>query len=627
MGKKLHEAPEAYAAARAELLLHCDGRLPTLFDPFAGGGSIPLESSRLGFSVQAGDLNPVAVLLNKCNLELAPRWVGQAPVNPTDGSPLGAGKSWRGTHGLAADVRYYSTVIQKRAQAEIGHLYPTIRLAKEHGGAEAPAIAWIWARTVASPNLAARSRHVPLISTYWLHNTKKGSSAWLEPIIDKAAGDYRFDVRLGAPKDRAATSAGTKRGRGARFQCLLTDTPIEESHIKTEAKAGRLGYRLLAIVVDAGRARRYIPATIEQQQASEVRAPEGAVDEALASDPRNIWCVGYGLERFNQLFTPRQLTAMVALSDLVKEIRADIESDARVHLPPAEASAYATTVATFLALAVDRCADFNNSLCGWSSTNQKVMHLFGRQAIPMVWDFAEANILGESVGGWRTCSDYVADCIETIVDNSNQAGEARQIDAATDMNGATNFLVSTDPPYYDNISYAGLSDFFYVWLRRALSLLHPDLFATVLGPKVQELTASPERFEGDTAKAKAHFEHGFRKAFVALKQKMDPRFPLTVYYAFKQNDEPATDRRKTHKALDRTTGWETMLGALISSGFQITATWPVRASQKWRMVSMGSNALASYIVLACRPRPKQRCPDPEHAVSSRAEAKPASGIT
>lgn len=604
MGKKLHEAPEVYTGARAEMLKHCDGRLPVVFDPFAGGGSIPLEANRLGFEAQAGDLNPVAVLLNKCNLELAPRWAGQPPVNPEDRGRIGGTDSWRGTHGLAADVRYYERLIRERAEKLIGHLYPKVCLPKEYGGGAANVIAWIWARTVASPNPAARGKHVPLISTYWL-SSKKGKLAWLEPIVDKAAGTYRFEVRTGTPKDRESISAGTKLGRGAKFRCLLTDEPLDESHIKTEAKGDRLGYCLLAVVAEAKRGRLYLPASDEQRKAAEVSAPEGEVAELLADDPRNIWCVGYGLTRFDQLFTHRQLTAMVTLSDLVKEIVTDVRRDALAAKFSAEgADSYAHTVITFLALAIDRCSDFNNGLCRWSSTNQKVMNLFGRQAIPMLWDFAEANILCECVGAWKTCSEYVADCVEVLTTGSVQFGHARQIDAATGANGIKNLLVSTDPPYYDTISYAGLSDFFYVWLRRTVGSLYPDLFSTVLVPKMPELTASPERFGGDKDKAKEHFETGFRNAFTALRDKMDPRFPLTVYYAFKQDDEESDDSDDVgNSGVDLTTGWETLLEALISSGFQITATWPVRASQAWRMRAMGSNALASYIVLACRPRP------------------------
>ncbi|TIP92955.1 MAG: DUF1156 domain-containing protein, partial [Mesorhizobium sp.] len=314
-------------------------------------------------------------------------------------------------------------------------------------------------------------------------------------------------------------------------------------------------------------------------------------------------CTAYGLSSWGHLFTDRQILALLTTSDLIQEIGSQIRSDAeRAGLQETDAIRYEQVVRTFLALAADRCADFNNSLCRWSPSNQKVMNLFGKQAIPMVFDFAEANFLGSSVGAWKTCSDYVADCVEVISVGEARVGEAKQLDAAAEQNGAELILVSTDPPYYNNISYAVLSDFFYVWLRRSIGKVYPDIFSTVLVPKLPELIAAANRFEGDALRAKQHFENGFRQAFSALRSKMDPRFPLTVYYAFKQEDEDVTEDAGAHNDLDLTTGWETLLEALISSGFQITATWPVRASQKWRMVSMGANALASYIVLACRPR-------------------------
>ena len=402
------------------------------------------------------------------------------------------------------------------------------------------------------------------------------------------------------------------------FRCLLTGDPIPDGYIKQQGKAGRMDARLVAIVADVGRGRVYLPATEEHEAvAREARPawrPEGEIPTKLTGGT----CALYGLSSFGDLFTPRQLTAMVTLSDLVRAVRAEVRRDAlAAGLSDAEADAYAATVTTFLALALDRCADFNNSLCRWSPSNQKVMNLFARQAIPMVWDFAEANLMGDSVGSWSTCAAYVAECIETTA--TSHVGHARPLDAAgsagvppaqeSDQDGrAPRFLVSTDPPYYDNIGYAALSDFFYVWLRRTIGDLYPDLFATILVPQEPELVAAPERFGGDRQLARLHFEQGFRRAFAVLREKMDPRFPLTVYYAFKQDDEASgadeeEDGNGNGNRVDRTTGWETMLTALMETGFQITATWPVRASQAWRMIAMGTNALASYIVLACRPRP------------------------
>jgi putative DNA methylase len=610
MQKKLHDRPEVYAKAHAEMLKHVGGTLPPVLDPFSGGGSIPLEAARLGFEAHAADLNPVAVLLNKCNLELVPRWLDQQPVNPKVRENVLRKTGWKGAGGLAEDVRYYGRLIRERAIEKIGHLYPKVRLPKGHGGRDANVIAWLWARTVASPNPAAQGTHVPLISTYWL-SSKKGSLAWLKPVVDKKANSWRFEVHTGEPPDRNAVRSGTKLARGAKFKCLLTDQAIPDTHIKEQGRDSKIGYRLLAIVAEVHRGRTYLSFDQSHESFSLLSPPEGSPDEEFAYDSRYLTPPGYGMCTVSSFFTPRQLTAMVTLCDLVKEVRRDVEKDARIAgLSNAETEDYTKTIMTFLALALDRCTDFNSALCRWTAGNQKVMNLFGRQAIPMVWDFAEANILGESVGGWSTCSGYVADCIGVIGQSAGRNGNARQVDAAGAWNDVRGLLVSTDPPYYDNVPYAAISDFFYVWLRQTIGNLYPDLFKTILVPKTPELTAAPERFNGDKEKAKEHFESGFRKAFSTLLEKMDSRFPLTVYYAFKQEDEQVGfeegkngESEIISNGVDRTTGWETLLDALFGSGFQITATWPVRASQSWRMRAMGSNALASYIVLACRARP------------------------
>jgi len=407
-----------------------------------------------------------------------------------------------------------------------------------------------------------------------------------------------FTIRDDGDAEKETTS-----GKGAR--CLFCDQMISKAQVRDTASQHGVQEIPLAVVVDVGRGRIYLPNETTYPKIDPPDVP--VIEQDMTNDRRWFSPPLYGLPRFSDIFSPRQLTAMVTLSNLVKEIRKDVLKDAQdAGLSASEVGEYTKTVTTFLALALDRCSDFNNSLCGWTQGNQKVMHLFGKQAIPMTWDFAEANILGDSVGAWSTCSDYVADCIEVIGKSAGKTGNGRQIDAASSWNDVRGLLVSTDPPYYDNIGYAALSDFFYIWLRRTIGDLYPDLFKTILVPKEPELTAAPERFEGSKEKAKEHFEAGFRKAFTALQEKMDPRFPLTVYYAFKQEDEKAgedEDVNHVSNGVDRTTGWETLLEALLGSGFQITATWPVRASQKWRMVAMGTNALASYIVLACRPRP------------------------
>ena len=597
MGKKLHEHPEVYAEARAEMLKHCDGKLPPVLDPFAGGGSIPLEAARLGFEAHAADLNPVAVLLNKCNLELAPRWAGHSPVNPQARVEHTRGHVWNGTHGLADDVRYYGRLIRQHAQEKIGYLYPKVRLPKEYGGGEADVIAWLWARTVECLNPACSAR-MPMVRSFWLAQ-KKPTFVYAKPVMDAHEKTVRFEPCTSGEPEKETTS-----GKGAR--CLFCGTFIGKPDLRRVASERGVGSVPLAVVADGPRGRLYLPSDVTKQQ--EIDRPDVTeVDQPMTNDRRWFSPPLYGLPNFIDLFTPRQLTALAFLSDAVRAVRTDvIEHATEGGMSKADAESYTTTVCTFLALAVDRTTDFNNVLARWSSSNQKVMNLFGRQAIPMVWDFAEANTLGDSVGAWSTCSEYVADCVEVLGAGNRVQGQAVQFDAAQGNSVRNDLLVSTDPPYYDNIGYAALSDFFYVWLRRTVGDLHRPLCDTVLVPKMPELTASPERFEGDKEKAKEHFESGFRRTFTQLRERLDERFPLTVYYAFKQEDEESGsggDSESSNGSINLTTGWETLLEALISSGFTITATWPVRASQAWRMVSMGTNALASYIVLACRPRP------------------------
>lgn len=616
MAKKLHERPEVYAEARAEMLRHCNGKLPPVLDPFAGGGSIPLEAARLGFEAHATDLNPIAVLLNKCNLELAPRWIDCPPVNPDDRRRIGGAESWPGMLGLAADLRHYGRLLRTRAQEKIGHLYPRVRLSNEQGGCEAPVIAWLWTRTVASPNPAARGKHVPLVSSFMLASAK-GKHTWVElRMDDNAPHGWRFDLRTGSlDKDQLAKAKlGTRAGKAQDFLCFLTDTPIPRTYIQAEGKARRLGQALMAVVADGPTGRVYVAPAAEQEDAA-LFGP----DSVLVADARSTFlagqlpnragitggvCSAYGLDTWGELFSARQIAALVMMSDLLKALPDEVAGiAAEGGMSSEDATAYATTVATFLALNLDRCADLNNTLCTWNSSDEVLRNLFKRQALPMVWDFAEANFLADVVGGWTTCIERTAKCVITL--SSKNGGHAWQADAATGVRDVAGLVVSTDPPYYDNIGYAALSDFFYVWLRRTIGGLHADLFTTMLVPKDPELTATPVRFNGDREKAKEHFESGFRRAFSGLKDRLDSSFPLTVYYAFKQSDdgEDGGDDDEKGSVVDLTTGWETLLEALISSGFTITATWPVRASQKWRMVAKSANTLASYIVLACRPRP------------------------
>lgn len=593
--KRIHENSDALEEAFLEMSRHCDGELPTVLDPFCGGGSIPLEAQRLGLPSRGSDLNPVAVLITKSVAEIVPRFANATPTHPGSRESLAHGGSWTKGKGLAEDVRQYGRDILKAAKTRIGHHYP-----KGPGGGNIHT--WLWARTVKCPNPAC-SADMPLVRSFFLA-TKSGRQAWVEPVI--TGNKYAFELRSGKGKPRT----GTINRRGAT--CICCDTPVAFKHIRAEGKAGRLGVVLLAMV-GAGRGKSYLPPDVGHAEHALAAEPTWMPDTELPDKALGFRVQGYGMTRHADLFTSRQLTALTTLVDLVRELKPKIINDAvnaglvddGVSLEDGGtgAVAYAETIITFLSLGINRSAGFNSSLCRWGADNEKIMNVFGRQTLSMVWDFGEANILEETVGGYSTCTEYVADCIQAVNGYGTTPGRVSQLDAASAARHEHNLLVSTDPPYYDNIGYADLSDFFYIWLRPALIDVFPQLFGTLLVPKAAELIADPSRFEGDKEKAKEHFESGFKQTFTILKEKLDSRFPMTVYYAFKQDDEGDPDDSDATGGISLTTGWETLLESLISTGFQITATWPVRASQQWRMRSRGSNALASYIILACRPRP------------------------
>ena len=584
-------------------------RLPAFHDPFAGGGALPLEAQRLGLESHASDLNPVAVLINKAMIEIPPRFAGRAPVNPPSRADAASAGSWKGATGLAEDVRHYGQWMRAEAEKRIGHLYPKIAVTAEmaherpdlkpHVGQQLTVIAWLWARTVKSPNPAFREVDVPLASTFML-STKAGKEAYVEPVIEGAG--YRFTVKTGKPKDAEGAKNGTKLARGANFACLMSGTPIAGDYIKAEGKAGRMGARLMAIVAEGQRGRVYLAPTPEHEAVARKAKPEWTPEQSLPDDPRNFWTVQYGLTTYGDLFTPRQLVALTTFSDLVGEAMQQVRRDAlAAGLPDdttplakvgAGATAYAEAVGVYLGIALSRLTDICNALCRWEVTKTQVRNLFGRQAIPMIWDYAENNVFGEAAGDYLVSLGNMVKALEQVP--ARYSGFAKHGDAQS-QSVSTDKLVSTDPPYYDNIGYADLSDFFYVWLRRALRPVFPDLFATLAVPKAEELVATPYRHGGKEA-AEQFFLHGMTQAMHRLAEQTHPACPVTIYYAFKQSESGGTDGTTN-------TGWDTFLAAVIEAGFAISGTWPMRTELSNRMIGSGTNALASSIVLVCRPRP------------------------
>jgi putative DNA methylase len=643
IGKARREIAQSWArnhpSEKAERVLHekattdeindyLANELPPVHDPFAGGGTIPLEAQRLGLRAIASDLNPVAVLINKALIEIPQRFAGSPPVNPesranaipskksgkrsTQTNLAGTDRKWKGAQGLAEDVRYYGNWIRDQAQRRIGHLYPDVMVTPEMAhsrpelkvlvGERLTVIAWLWARTVASPDPAFSKIHVPLISTFWLASNK-GKETWLEPVIEGAT--YRFEVRTGAPKDPKAVAAGTKMGRGANFRCLLSGSPISPEYIKSEGAVKRIGTRLIAIATEGKRGRIYLNPTSQMEAiagtAKPAWVPEGDVPARLTGGT----CHGYGLTTWADLFTSRQLVALTTFSDLVLEARERAVADASAAGFPQDpaplysggrgAAAYGDALATYLAFARSLLLDDLVTLANWRPTNGtgSLGHAFSRQAIPMTWDFPEANPFSGTAGDLAGSVRAVALCLERLLAES-APGESHQLDACAPAQDSDRgpAILCTDPPYYDNIGYADLADFFYCWLRRTLRRVFPLETSTVVSPKREELVASPYR-HGSKDAAQRFFLDGMTRALCRLLQASTNEIPTAIYYAFKQA-ESDTDGHAS-------TGWETFLESVLRAGFSINGTWPTR-SERLHGLKQGINALSSSIVLVCAPR-------------------------
>lgn len=558
-------------AAKAEVLKSTDGNPPPLLDPFAGGGAIPLEAQRLGLEAHAHDLNPVAVMINKAMIEIPPKFAGQPPVNPEAQRNKLTEDDWSGTRGLAEDVRYYGEWMRAKAFEKIGHIYPKV---KDADGKEHTVIAWLWARTVKCPNPACGCE-MPLVRSFAL-SKKKNAEVYITPIIND--GHISYAIKPGKQDE------GTVNRRGAT--CICCGAAVGFPYIRDEGRSGRMGRHLLALVAEGQGGRMYLPADSEQITIADVERPDDYPDADLPNNPRDFKTPNYGMMTFAELFTNRQLLALMTFSELIAEARAQVEADGG-------SAEYAQAVSIFLALSIDKLINVSSSIVSWMNDRGALRETFARQAIPMVWDYAESNPFSKSGGSWDTILHKVVSVVQTYP-KETIAGNALQFDAQLD-HGLRNIMVSTDPPYYDNISYADLSDFFYVWLRKNLKDIYPELFKTLLVPKMEELVATQYRFEGSREHAKNFFEAGMRSACKQIYATAVENVPVTIYYAFKQRDTDAQDATAS-------TGWETMLSAIIRAGFCITGTWPIKTESSGRAIGQGTNALASSIVLVCRKR-------------------------
>ena len=584
------------------VLSYLHEKAPPVYDPFSGGGSIPLEAQRLGLRAYGSDLNPVAALIGKALVEIPPKFAGLPPVNPGSHALRGRAGVWqgRGAQGLAEDVRYYGQWMRDEAARRIGHLYPKATLPD---GTEATVIAWLWARTVCSPDPSARGAYVPLLSSYYVCNKIKKKS-WAQIVLDQKRTDgWRFEVVSGEPD--VETHVKLKQGTVGRKGgiCSITSTPISLSYIRSEGRAGRLRSRLICIIADSPRGRIYLSPTELDEKVGDIPVPETVgLEQELATNPRDIKAPTYGMTKWADLFSSRQLTALSVLSDLVSEARELALGHARSNgmatgFPLQEggagAVAYADAIATYLAFGVSRQTNRCSNLSFWDNTSEKVQQVFGRQAIPMVWDFAEANIFSTSSGNFLDQVEFPSKSVAAWY-GTTAAGTIRNLNAIDldTVEGSTVF--STDPPYYDNIPYSELSDFFYVWLRKAIRPIWPDLFRRLLTPKLEELVASPYR-HGSKAAAERHFINGMRSVLAKIQSSSRNAEPVTIYYAFKQVE--------TGEEGVTSAGWSSFLQAVVDFGFIVDGTWPIRTELTGNLKGKMS-VLASSVVLVCRKRTK-----------------------
>lgn len=566
--------PDAATLAEAHdmLMEATDGNPPTVFDPFCGGGSTLVEAQRLGLPCAGSDLNPVPVLITRTLTELLPQVAGRPPLvveagtlGMTGGGPL---------DGFMADCRRYAQRIRDEVWDEIGHLYP----APPGGGT---VIAWLWARTVTCLNPACHAV-APLVSSFWL-SKKKGALTWIEPTDLRPGNPVRFEVHTGD----AGPPPATKVGRGGTFRCAVCQESIPETHVKTEGKAKRLGTQLMAVAVDGECGRKYLsPSAVTEPPL--VERPAAVPEVELPDYARWFSSPAYGITTEADLYTNRQLAVLGAFADAVTQVSSWVAADGGDDIQ-------ARSIASVLGLCVSKLAMSQSTQVRWRTraVESKAEPAFGRQALPMVWDFSETNPFGGSVGDWLGQLASATSGLRALplspAASLTFRSDARV--AGDRFNGTA--LIATDPPYFAQIGYADLSDYFYVWLRRALSDLHPDLFQTVATPKADELIAAPYRHDGNMAEATQYFVDGFTEAFHNLSAAAAVGLPILIVYAHRQEETEGADGLTS-------TGWDAMLSAIIAGGLRIVGTWPIHATSSSRQIGLGTNALASYMVLVCR---------------------------
>ncbi len=583
-----------YKKANSEILKSCDGELPSIYDPFSGGGSIPLEALRLGLPSYGSDLNPIAIMISKAMVEIPTLFKDMKPIHPGVRDKL----NYKNAEGLAEDVKYYGEWMRKKAFERVGHLYPKVDIPKKYGGGKGTVIAWIWTRTVPSPDPAFAGSHVPIASSFVLSKKRK---VIIEAIIDKTEKKIEYKIKYNASANELNDAEfRIKKKKGANFICIFSNAAINSDYIKCCGKKGEIHNQLIAIVAEGEKGRVYVePQDLHINILKKVIRPE-THDIKLPDKALGYNVQLYGFQNYSDLFFDRQLMTLKIFLDLLYEVREQVKKDAILaglsseqdHLRNGGINALSISeaISVYLGFAVSKCSDYWSSICTWNNSREIMRNTFGRQAIPMTWDFAECNPFSNSSGNWMAMINWVWKVIALLPCGGKSF--IKNADAQT-INYKNNTVISTDPPYYDNISYADLSDFFYKWMKPALKLIYPDIFNFIATPKTDELVAEPYR-HGGRKEAEIFFLEGMKKTIRNMAKNTSNKFPSTIYYAFKQTE--------IEKEGISSTGWATFLEALIQAGYSIVATWPMRTEMASRMRGLSFNALSNSIVLVCRKR-------------------------
>jgi len=584
---------------------------PKVLDMFAAGGAIPLEALRLGCEAYALDLNPVAHIIELCTLVYPQKYGKPDPnVRGMTGPKNEKGETTWG--GLANEVRYWGEWVLKKVKAEIGDLYPLI-LDPEYKG-NRPAVqaemwqssdkerippgylvpvAYLWTRTVRCKNPTCGAT-VPLVRQTWLCKKKGGKKSpgrYVALRMIALKGEKK--VRLEVVESRTEAGLGFDPAgfsKGGNATCPFCGTVADSDYVKAEGRAKRMGQQMMAIVCTRPwrKGKVYLSADDYPGFAPDDEAIRKRIEalcgrtgltvpgEKIEARMTGGICLPYGLTDFGKLFTPRQMLCLLTFAAAVRDAEGELKREGVENERTKE-------VPTYLALALDKVAEIGNNLGRWEPVAQCTRTVFGRQALPMVWDFGETVPIATSAGNWNEHLGRVLDGIALTVDSGLPATVLRESATALAWPDGTFDAVITDPPYYDNVDYAKLSDFFYLWLRRTVGYLYPEHFATETTPKKSEAVADPVRHSGSKDKARQAYEQMMAQSFAEAHRVLKPGGQMTVVYA--------------HKT---TLGWSTLVDALRRAGFTVTEAWPLNTEMKSRLIAMETAALASSIFLVAR---------------------------